>query len=816
MAFKLDDIFPVDHVHSNILEMANGDIAVVYTLDLPEIFTMGASDYNAFHTAFLKMFHLLPENVVVHKQDVFLYRRYDAYGHIRGDAYLQNTLKAHFDGRTYLHQQSYLSIIKPRGSLLKKTITNFSYVAKSDLSKEVKQVRDFHEDCTKSIAVLNASDIVRANVPSSEELVSYMEKYFNGFQENKIVDIDFRNGLTLGGNQFAIYALNDEESQKDGDIEVCYADNKRSSERSRFYRSYTFPLGLDLNCEHIYNQYIFYDSQSELKKLLERRVKKLKAASRFSKQNLLQGERVNNFLHSLEEENLRCCRVHTNLAVWSSRSEQLDEIDKKIQQAYASMDIVPHEASRLDAPYFYLCGVPGNGGNLPSEETFVSYLDHALCYLLPEGIGSRDDSGIMYNSRVNNIPVYIDSFEKPYLNKLIDNRNYFVIAPSGGGKSFLSKSRLQQELEMDYELVVINIGGDDKLARLYRERSVYIKYELGQTLDVNPFYIDTSVINSLKVDFLINFIGILWKPKEELNHNESSALNSLILSFYDAEMDMPEKQADFNVRRKLEDGMSIYHFYQFLEGRAPQIKEKMSRDLIDLDSLLLNLEKYSIGVYKDLFTRDKPADFENRNYIEFELDNIKDDQVLFPIFAMLIADVAFNTVWKVNGKRKDFFIDEAWLILEKPGMASLLRYLYKTIRKFDGAVGIAVQQITDLPLGAIERAILGNCSIKYLLNHKNVLADIPLLKEKLSLTEKDIALLLSIINQTWKTAEDDHIYTEFLMIMGSAFSKVFRLEVSKECAVVYDSEKTRLKKFNDCYSRSASFEEAVEQYLSTA
>ena len=78
-------------------------------------------------------------------------------------------------------------------------------------------------------------------------------------------------------------------------------------------------------------------------------------------------------------------------------------------------------------------------------------------------------------------------------------------------------------------------------------------------------------------------------------------------------------------------------------------------------------------------------------------------------------------MWADEGY-KDFFIDECWKILEKPGMALLLKYLYKTIRKFDGAVGIAVQQITDL-VGdiVVEKAILGNCSIKYVLRHKNVL-----------------------------------------------------------------------------------------------
>jgi type IV secretory pathway VirB4 component len=174
-------------------------------------------------------------------------------------------------------------------------------------------------------------------------------------------------------------------------------------------------------------------------------------------------------------------------------------------------------------------------------------------------------------------------------------------------------------------------------------------------------------------------------------------------------------------------------------------------------------------------------------------------------------------MWSPEGY-KDFFIDEAWKILEKKdsGMALLLKYLYKTIRKFDGGVGIAVQQITDLAGDEIvESAILGNCAIKHIYNHKNVLDSVPRLKQKLSLKDSDIAQLLSIKNKQKADFVGDKIrFSQKLLILGSEFSKVVSIETSPEFAVIFDSEKSRLKKFNDIYDQSNNnIEETVKTYL---
>ena len=51
-------------------------------------------------------------------------------------------------------------------------------------------------------------------------------------------------------------------------------------------------------------------------------------------------------------------------------------------------------------------------------------------------------------------------------------------------------------------------------------------------------------------------------------------------------------------------------------------------------------------------------------------------------------------------------------------------------------------------------------------------------------------------------------------MLGSEFSKVVRIETSPELAVIFDSEKSRLKRFDELYySFNNDIEETVKQYL---
>ena len=84
--------------------------------------------------------------------------------------------------------------------------------------------------------------------------------------------------------------------------------------------------------------------------------------------------------------------------------------------------------------------------------------------------------------------------------------------------------------------------------------------------------------------------------------------------------------------------------------------------------------------------------------------------------------------------------------------------------------------------------------------------------------ERDVAMLLSIRNKIAADYPGDVVrYTEMLVMMGSDFARILRVEVSPQLAVIYDSEKTRLRKFDRLFYGEAGrdIEKTVIEYLKT-
>lgn len=818
-----DKLNPIIALDGNCLLTRMGDLSIAYAIDLPEINTVSVSEFNNIHNSLKQMMLLLPENVVIHKQDIYKKSILESQRVFNGNDFWEESLISHFKDRPFLEHTSYLYFTLLDSVSFKRSVGSSLFFKQREIDKKVKdRLEGFHSSVRKAVAsIKNAIHLRALEEVEFRKLIDY---HLMGYSIVKAGTVFFKPDYQIGSKYYSIYGLDEDVNQKDGDIDLATINEQMSSEISNMYESYMSGFSSKYNEEHVLNSFMFLDNQSAIKKEIRSNSKKLNILQSSKDNSDIQAGRVSDFLKNVEKENAKIVRSHFNVTVWDSNKERLNEKEDSLLGVFGKAGIIPTEYGRLDYPYLYMANTPGCGGHLPKEYTFLSIMDIGLIYFNYESSAYQtSEKGIFYTNRTNSLPMRIDTFFEPYESKLIENRNYFVIAPSGGGKSFSSKSRLFQQYKMGFDQVVINIGGDDKLVKLINSvnegDALYVEYVEGDTLPVNPFYVE-GFIDNAKVEFLSNFIWLIWGGKDEIDNDSLSILNKILYIFYGVNQydDTYHVGKGFKVVIDSKK-MCVAEFYRYVKYNRKEIGEYFDNEveMFNITSLLLNLEKFAIGSYSYLFENGKPMLADKRKYIEFELDKIKDHPFLFPIFSMLISDVTFNTMWNDEGE-KDFFVDECWKILEKQGMAVLLKYLFKTIRKFDGGVGIAVQQITDLEKDPIIRgAILGNCDIKYVLNHKNVLGDIPLLKERLTLRESDIAMLLSIKNKTSPSYPGDRSrYTEQLLKMGSDFSKIVRVEVSPELAVIYDSEKKRLRKFNKIYKEcNKDVRKTVMMYLAS-
>jgi len=812
--YSINDIIPVAAIDNNIILLNSGSVAICYKMEVPEIFTLHAEDLNNIVDILSKsIYSNVPEETVIHFQWDYKKKEFNPKK-LKNNTFLEKATVNHFKNRVYLEQTLYVYFILPKIASYKNNYGSFkiSYNDK-EIKLKTEKIKNFYNIIKKGVNNISSHDYFNFIKLTEIETENLIKSYFTfNTKVNTDIILD-KEGFRYGDKELHIYSLCDMKNQADGKIPIAIVNSNRSTKISKFYRPYVSCFGLELNIEHRVNLIIYYDNQAYWKKEIEQNISKLNGTALMGRQNLNNAKINEEFLSGVENQNLKIVRYHFSVMFWEKDKETIEKLDNKISGYFDILGLKPYKP--IQDSYLYLLGTfPGNADMMPLSETILSYDSYPFLFFNPEQNYKIDNDGFVFNDRLTQLPILIDTFDKPYLTKVVDNRNFLMIAPSGGGKSFLAKNILRQFIEKENtKTVVINIGGDSKIAKTYPNKSLYFLYEEGKALDVNPFYIYLSskedkvgeklFISTDKIEFLIDFIAILWKNGEDISNDERSVLNEIFIDFY--KLKANENILDFT---NLEKGkMNIRGFYKFILEHCSEYKNE---NLINMDSLLINLKKYALGSYSNLFTQGAPTKSEGKSYIEFELDNIKDHPILFPIFGMLISDLTFNSIWKQDGSKKIFFIDEAWKVLEKKGMASLLKYLYKTIRKFDGSVGIAVQQITDIPNNALGKAITGNASIKYLLNHSKVMDDIPELQKRLSLSDNTISQLLSVRNNT----SGKYPHSEFLLDMGNT-SKVLRLEVCKEAFVIYDSDKNNTNKFYELYEKYNDVEFATKIYIET-
>ena len=67
-ACDLEDRFPILAVENNCIVSKDADITVAFEVELPELYTVTAAEYEAIHGTWVKAMKVLPNYSVVYKQ----------------------------------------------------------------------------------------------------------------------------------------------------------------------------------------------------------------------------------------------------------------------------------------------------------------------------------------------------------------------------------------------------------------------------------------------------------------------------------------------------------------------------------------------------------------------------------------------------------------------------------------------------------------------------------------------------------------------------------------------------------------------------
>ncbi|RKE81699.1 TraG family conjugative transposon ATPase [Chryseobacterium sp. AG363] len=814
----LESRFPLLAVEENCIISKDADVTACFKVRLPELFTVASAEYEAIHSAWFKAVKTLPDYSIVHKQDWFIKENYRPDLSSDHQSFLSKSFERHFNERPFLNHYCYLFITKTTKERMK-IQSNFSSLCKGVLiPKEIRDkelVSRFMEAVDQFERIINDSGYLFLERMTADEITGrdkesgLLEQYLTLSREVNPSLQDLHLGaeeMRIGNNRISMHTLSDTDDLP-GTVSSHSRYEKLSTDRSDCLLSFASPLGLLLSCNHIYNQYLFIDDSDENLSKFEKSARNMHSLARYSRANQINKEWIEKYLNEAHSYGLQSIRAHFNVMAWSDNPAELRQLRNDTGSALALMECKPRH-NTTDTATLYWAGIPGNAGDFPSEESFYTFIEPALCFFTEETNYQNSPSpfGIKMADRLTGKPIHLDISDLPMKQGIITNRNKFILGPSGSGKSFFTNHMVRQYYEQGAHVLLVDTGNSYQgLCELIKGKTkgtdgVYFTYTEDNPIAFNPFYTDDGVFDIEKRESIKTLILTLWKRDDEPpTRSEEVALSNAVAG-YIGQIKNDEQNPSFN------------GFYEYVKNDYQQVlQEKKVREKdFDIANFLNVLEPYYRGgEYDYLLNSDKQLDLLNKRFIVFEIDAIKDHKILFPVVTIIIMEVFINKMRRLKGTRKLILIEEAWKAIAKEGMAEYIKYLFKTVRKFFGEAIVVTQEVDDIIHSPIvKESIINNSDCKILLDQRKYMNKFDDIQAMLGLTDKEKSQVLSINMNN----DPKRLYKEVWIGLGGTHSAVYATEVSTEEYLTYTTEETeKLEVMNLAVELDGNIENAIKR-----
>lgn len=788
---------PIVDIQENIIFANNGNVVLCYAGNLPEIYSLSEKDFEDIHGAWFQAIKSLPTGCVVHKQDVYLKRNFSSEN-LPNKTFLEKATHNHFKGREYMEHKCYLFFILTNNKALNnsKYINPFKKVTKTIVPEMDDTIHSFRGAVSDSVSFINNSRKMEFTPLDSKEIQSMTNGFFNGFNEGFDTDIILeKKELNIGENYFDVLSINSE---------LCFGENVQSSKTNEhftsddfvFHQGFIDGLGLTLNENHIVNQIIYLDDKQKWRKILDKKIEELNKSSNFGSQNKVVLKKIQYIQDQINsDDNARVIRGHLNIIYWDKEVKNLEKISSKIKTEFKELDIIPYYPRGEERKNYILNSYCCFSSNFSNDDLYVTDLKHALCLLVNNTNYKSDATGVIFNDREHNIPVLKDVWDDK--KKRIKARNFAIFAPTGEGKSFLANNILRQYFESGVRLVIIDLGGSyTKFAKLYPEQYAVLRYESGKNLGINPFYISAFIdLTPERLEDLSVFLFELFASDLKVTKAQSVSVKKILRHYY----------------KQIKTDHSLSSFYAFIEANQDSLLDKLKihADYFNIINFLHIMSEYvGDGLYSFLFevSEDQTYKIEDKRLIVFELDEVKDNKEILSVMLKLIKSAIQRTIWKNRAEKGIILFDEFAKQLKFENVLESVEFYYQAIRKQNGAIGIILQSINQLPNNSTSASILENTQVIYSLHNEKGYDE---LQKRLNLSTHDLNQLKSIKNNLSGSRK----YTEMFIKIGKE-SNIFRLEVPKEVYAAYLTDGAENEEIMKLYEKHQNMEKAITEYTS--
>ena len=784
-----DIYFSVEDVDGiGVLYTKTGEYSAILKIENPvQKYSANIDNYYEFTNLLTALAQTLGEGYAIHKQDVFIKKQFHDETNDNHE-FLSESYFRYFTGRTYTDVQTYLIITQEN-----KKSHLFSFDSKKwrDFLVKIRKVKDQLKDSGVDSAYLDGATAR-----------NYVDRYFSMNFTDKIVSMtNFKvddECISMGNKRCKVYSLVDVDCINLPSVIRPYT-NIEVNNTSMPVDLVSIVDNIPLAETVIYNQMIFMPNQKRELSLLDK--KKNRHASMPNPSNLIAVEDIKKVQDVIARENKQLVYAHFNIVVSLPIDEDIQKCTNHLENSFGRMGI--HISKRAyNQLELFVNSFPGNCyGMNPDYDRFLTLSDAATCLMYKEHIQHSEDTPLkVYYTDRQGVPVAIDISGKEGKNKITDNSNFFILGPSGSGKSFFTNSMVRQLWEQNTDIVLVDTGNSYEGLCDY-VNGKYISYTEEHPITMNPFAINREELNIEKIGFLKNLIMLIWKGTNgKITKTEDHLIEDVITEYYDAHFRLGKvKELSFNT------------FYEYSTKRIPEIVRDNNLEGIDLATYNYLLKDFYKGGNHELTLNENlDTALFDETFIVFEIDSIKDDPLLFPLVTLIIMDV-FIQKMRIKKNRKVLVIEEAWKAIASPMMAEYIKYLYKTARKFWASVGVVTQEIQDI-VGSpiVKEAIINNSDVIMLLDQSKFKERFDEIKAILGLTEVDCRKIFTI--NRLENKEGRSFFREVFIRRGQN-AAVFGVEEPHECYMTYTTERAE-KEALKLYKRElkCSHQQAIEAY----
>ncbi|RRQ46210.1 TraG family conjugative transposon ATPase [Chryseobacterium sp. SC28] len=492
--------------------------------NIVEQYSADPDNYLNFHTVLNQVVSIIGEGRIVQKLDIFSKKRYTAES---SNQFLQQKYSEHFDGRLFKTIETVILFTDIVEDKLKKKNKHYQFSEKS--------YTELRDKCQKVLMLLKQSGCEPQFLFEKE-----FEYYISGvlsmqFTKTPVFDnIKSTNEYLQIGNRFVknISYVDVENIDLPSEIDPFSILGGNGAASETAVDNFTFINELEDYETIIYNQVITIPLQAQQQRELDKKKKKHEGAANNSPSNAIIAEEIQTLLHNIAIDGQLVVNAHFSLIFSTNTLEKMEGIQSMIENKLFTKGIIVSKNAYNQLELFR-SAIPGNATELREYDLFMTTSEAALCFFFKESYPVNEESNfyLRFTDR-QGVPLKVDPADLPMKTGRINNRNKFVLGPSGSGKSFLMNNIVEQYLTYNYDVVIVDTG-DSYSGTCKYKGGRYIQYTEEKPITMNPFLMDKKEFNIEKIEFLTNLIFLIWQgPDATMSSAQKSILDNVLMSYY--------------------------------------------------------------------------------------------------------------------------------------------------------------------------------------------------------------------------------------------------------------------------------------------